>query len=216
MSNEALFGKLAQAVIDGEPEDAVELAEQALDQGLDPLACINQGLTVGITRVGELFADGEYFLPDLIIGGEAMKMALAILEPALAGDQSREVLGRVVLGTVRGDLHEIGKTLVGTMLTANGFLVTDIGIDKPASEFVAAVKEAGATLVGASALLTTTMPEQQRIIEALAEAGLGGQVKVMVGGAPVTRNWAEKIGADGYAEDAITAVTVAKRLVGAV
>jgi corrinoid protein of di/trimethylamine methyltransferase len=216
MSNEALFGELAQAVIDGEPEDAVELAEQALDQGLDPLACINQGLTVGITRVGELFADGEYFLPDLIIGGEAMKMALAILEPALAGDQSREVLGRVVLGTVRGDLHEIGKTLVGTMLTANGFLVTDIGIDKPASEFVAAVKEAGATLVGASALLTTTMPEQQRIIEALAEAGLGGQVKVMVGGAPVTRNWAEKIGADGYAEDAITAVTVAKRLVGAV
>jgi corrinoid protein of di/trimethylamine methyltransferase len=216
MSNEALFGELAQAVIDGEPEDAVELAEQALDQGLDPLACINQGLTVGITRVGELFADGEYFLPDLIIGGEAMKMALAILEPALAGDQSREVLGRVVLGTVQGDLHEIGKTLVGTMLTANGFLVTDIGIDKPASEFVAAVKETGATLVGASALLTTTMPEQQRIIEALAEAGLGGQVKVMVGGAPVTRNWAEKIGADGYAEDAITAVTVAKRLVGAV
>jgi corrinoid protein of di/trimethylamine methyltransferase len=216
MSNEALFGELAQAVIDGEPEDAVELAEQALDQGLDPLACINQGLTVGITRVGELFADGEYFLPDLIIGGEAMKMALAILEPALAGDQSREVLGRVVLGTVQGDLHEIGKTLVGTMLTANGFLVTDIGIDKPASEFVAAVKETGATLVGASALLTTTMPEQQRIIEALAEAGLGGQVKVMVGGAPVTRNWAEKIGADGYAEDAITAVTVAKRLVAAV
>ena len=144
-----------------------------------------------------------------------MKAALAILEPALAGDQEREVLGRVVLGTVEGDLHEIGKTLVGTMLTANGFVVTDIGINKPAADFVAAVKEANATLVGASALLTTTMPEQQKIIEALKEAGLRGQVKVMVGGAPVTQIWAEKIGADGYAKDAIAAVALTKRLVGA-
>ena len=213
--SEELLDKLTQAVIDGEPEDAEELAKQALDQGLDPLVCINEGLTRGIDRVGELFASGEYFLPDLIIGGEAMKMALAILEPALAADQEREVAGRVVLGTVKGDLHEIGKTLVGTMLTANGFLVTDIGIDKPAADFVAAVKETNATLVGASALLTTTIPEQQRIIEALAEAGLRARVKVMVGGAPVTQSWADKIGADGYAKDAIAAVAVAKRLVGA-
>jgi methanogenic corrinoid protein MtbC1 len=143
-----------------------------------------------------------------------MKAALAVLEPALAEDQERDVVGQVVLGTVEGDLHEIGKTLVGTMLTANGFLVADIGIDKPAADFVAAVKETNATLVGASALLTTTMPEQQRIIEALAEAGLRARVKVMVGGAPVTQSWADKIGADGYAKDAIAAVTVAKRLVG--
>jgi corrinoid protein of di/trimethylamine methyltransferase len=215
MSQEETISKLAQSVIDGEPEDAEALAQQALDQGLDPLTCINEGLTAGIQRVGELFADGEYYLPDLIIGGEAMKAALTILEPALAGDQAREVLGRVVLGTVAGDLHEIGKTLVGTMLTANGFLVTDIGIDKPTSEFVDAVKTSEATLVGASALLTTTMPEQQKLVEALAEAGLRDQVKVMVGGAPVTQGWAEKIGADGYAEDAIAAVAVAKRLVGA-
>jgi corrinoid protein of di/trimethylamine methyltransferase len=213
--SEELLDKLAQAVIDGEPEDAEELARQALDQGLDPLMCINEGLTTGIDRVGELFASGEYFLPDLIIGGEAMKVALAVLEPALAEDQEREVVGRVVLGTVEGDLHEIGKTLVGTMLTANGFLVTDIGIDKPAADFVAAVRETNATLVGASALLTTTIPEQQRIIEALAEAGLRARVKVMVGGAPVTQSWADKIGADGYAKDAIAAVAVAKRLVGA-
>jgi corrinoid protein of di/trimethylamine methyltransferase len=213
--SEELLDKLAQAVIDGEPEDAEELAKQALDQGLDPLVCINEGLTRGIDRVGELFASGEYFLPDLIIGGEAMKVALAVLEPALAEDQEREVVGRVVLGTVEGDLHEIGKTLVGTMLTANGFLVTDIGIDKPAADFVAAVRETNATLVGASALLTTTIPEQQRIIEALAEAGLRARVKVMVGGAPVTQSWADKIGADGYAKDAIAAVAVAKRLVGA-
>jgi methanogenic corrinoid protein MtbC1 len=137
------------------------------------------------------------------------------LEPALAEDQEREVVGRVVLGTVAGDLHEIGKTLVGTMLTANGFLVTDIGIDKPAADFVAAVRETNATLVGASALLTTTIPEQQRIIEALAEAGLRARVKVMVGGAPVTQSWADKIGADGYAKDAIAAVALARRLVGA-
>jgi len=214
MSQE-MFDKLAEAVIDGEPEDAVELAQQALDAGLDPLECINQGLTKGIDRVGALFAEGEYYLPDLIIGGEAMKDALAILEPALAANQEREVTGRVVLGTVEGDLHEIGKTLVGTMLTANGFEVTDIGIDKPASEFIAAVKEANATLIGASALLTTTIPEQQKIIEALVEAGLRDKVKVMVGGAPVTQAWADKIGADGYAEDAIAAVSVAKKLVGA-
>ena len=155
MSQE-MFEKLAQAVIDGEPEDAVELAQQALDAGLDPLECINKGLSKGIDRVGALFAEGEYYLPDLIIGGEAMKDALTVLEPALAANQEREVTGRVVLGTVQGDLHEIGKTLVGTMLTANGFEVTDIGIDKPASEFIAAVKESNATLIGASALLTTT------------------------------------------------------------
>ena len=213
MSEEEILKKLAQAVIDGEPEDAVELAQQALDQGLDPLTCINQGLTAGIERVGELFAEGAYYLPDLVIGGEAMKGALAILEPALVGDQERKVLARVVLGTVEGDLHEIGKTLVGTMLTANDFLVNDIGIDKSAADFVAAVKETNATLVGASALLTTTMPQQQKIIEALKEAGLRDQVKIMVGGAPVTKSWAEKIGADGYAEDAIAAVALAKQLV---
>lgn len=214
MSQE-MFEKLAQAVIDGESEDAVELAQQALDAGLDPLECINKGLSKGIDRVGVLFAEGEYYLPDLIIGGEAMKDALSVLEPALAANQTREVTGRVVLGTVEGDLHEIGKTLVGTMLTANGFQVTDIGIDKPASEFIAAVKESNATLIGASALLTTTIPEQQKIVEALAEAGLRDKVKVMVGGAPVTQAWADKIGADGYAEDAIAAVAVAKKLVGA-
>lgn len=212
--SEEMYGKLAQAVIDGEPEEAEELARQALDQGLDPLECINQGLTPGINRVGELFSSGEYFLPHLIIGGEAMKAALAVLEPALVRNQGRNVLGRVVLGTVQGDMHEIGKTLVGTMLTANGFLVTDIGIDKPAADFVAAVKENNATLIGASALLTTTMPEQKKIIEELKEAGLRDQVKVMVGGAPTSESWAEKIGADGYAEDAIESIALARKLVG--
>jgi 5-methyltetrahydrofolate--homocysteine methyltransferase len=212
---ENVLVKLTQAVVDGEPEEAEELARQALEEGLDPLTCINEGLTPGIDRVGELFATGEYFLPDLIIGGDAMKAALQVLEPALTGDQGRDILGHVVLGTVEGDLHEIGKTLVGTMLTANGFQVTDIGVDKPASEFVAAVQASGATLVGASALLTTTMLHQRHVIEALQEAGLRDKVKVMIGGAPVTESWAGTIGADGYAEDAISAVALAKALVGA-
>jgi corrinoid protein of di/trimethylamine methyltransferase len=214
MSQQEILNKLSQAVIDGEPEEAAEIAQQALDEGLDPLLCINEGLTPGMTRVGELFESGEYFLPDLIIGGEAMKFALEVLEPALVEGTARQVLGHVVLGTVEGDLHEIGKTLVGTLLTANGFQVTDIGIDKSASDFVTAVKETGANVVGASALLTTTMPQQEKIIEALREAGLRERVKVMVGGAPVTAGWAEKVGADGYAEDAISAVGLAKTLVG--
>ena len=127
---EEIYEKLAQAVIEGEPEEAEELAKQALAQGADPLACINEGLMKGIQEVGELFSKGEYYLPELIIGADAMKAALDVLEPALMGDQKREVVGHVVLGTVAGDLHEIGKTLVGTMLTANGFKVTDIGVDK--------------------------------------------------------------------------------------
>ena len=210
---EEMYKKLAQTVVDGESEDAAALAKQALDQGLDPLVCITNGLTKGIQKVGELFASGEYFLPELIIGADAMKAALEILEPALVDDQKREVAGTVVLGTVEGDLHEIGKTLVGTMLTANGFRVVDIGADKSTSEFIAAVKESDANLVGASALLTTTMLQQEKLIEALKEAGMRDRVKVMVGGAPVTDSFAKQIGADGYAEDAISAVDLAMRLV---
>ena len=212
---EEIYEKLAQAVLEGEPEEAEELAKQALEQGVDPLACINQGLMKGIQEVGDLFSKGEYYLPELIIGADAMKAALDVLEPALVGDQKREVVGRVVLGTVEGDLHEIGKTLVGTMLTANGFKVTDIGVDKKPEDFIAAIKETQADIVGASALLTTTMLQQEKLIRALEEAGLRDQVKVMVGGAPVTDQFAEKIGADGYAEDAISAVNLAFRLVDA-
>lgn len=210
-----MYEKLAQAVINGEPEDAEALAKEALDKGLDPLKCITLGLTKGIQKVGELFASGEYFLPELIIGADAMKVALDILEPQLVGDQQREVVGRVVLGTVEGDLHEIGKTLVGTMLTANGFQVTDIGVDQPVEEFIKAAKEKNATIIGASALLTTTMIQQEKLIKAFEEAGMRDKVKIMVGGAPVTQNYADQIKADGYAEDAISAVDVAFRLADA-
>ena len=210
-----MFEKLAQVVIKGEPEEAIVLAKEALAQGLDPLECITNGLTKGIQIVGELFETGEYYLPDLIIGADAMQNALEILEPALVAGQEREVVARVVLGTVEGDLHEIGKTLVGTMLTANGFQVKDIGVDQPPSAFIEAIKEFDATIVGASALLTTTMLQQEKLIKALQEAGIRQKVKVMVGGAPVTQAHAEKIGADGYSEDAISAVDLAFRLADA-
>lgn len=210
-----MFGRLAQAVVDGEPEDAAAIARKALEQGLDPMECITHGLTKGIQKVGELFSCGDYYLPELIIGADAMKAAMDVLEPALVGDQKREVVAKVVLGTVQGDLHEIGKTLVGTMLTANGFQVKDIGVDQPASAFIEAVKEIDATIIGASALLTTTMLQQEKLIQALEEAGLRDQVKVMLGGAPVTEAFAKKAGADGYAEDAISAVNLAFRLADA-
>jgi corrinoid protein of di/trimethylamine methyltransferase len=210
-----MYKRLAQAVIEGEPEEAEALAKEALEQGLDPLTCITEGLTVGIQEVGKLFASGEYFLPDLIIGADAMKVALDVLEPMLAGDQQRDVVGRIVLGTVEGDLHEIGKTLVGTMLIANGFQVTDIGVDKKPEEFIAAIKETDADIVGASALLTTTMLQQKKLIDSLEEAGLRERVKVMIGGAPVTEGFAKEIGADGYAEDAISSVDLAFRLIDA-
>jgi len=212
---EEMHQRLAQAVIDGEPEDAESLAKEALRQNLDPLACITYGLTPGIQEVGKLFSSGEYFLPELIIGADAMKQALDVLEPAMLGDQKREVVGTIVLGTVEGDLHEIGKTLVGTMLTANGFKVIDIGVDKTADEFINAIKDADADMVGASALLTTTMLQQKKLISELEAAGLRNKVKVMVGGAPVTESFAREIGADGYAEDAISAVDIAFRLVDA-
>lgn len=212
---EEIYKRLAQAVIEGEPEDAEALAKEALEQGLDPLECITEGLTAGIQQVGKLFASGEYFLPDLIIGADAMKVALDVLEPMLAGDQQRDVVGRIVLGTVEGDLHEIGKTLVGTMLTANGFLVTDIGVDKKPEEFIAAIKETDADIVGASALLTTTMLQQKKLVDLLEETGLREKVKVMIGGAPVTEAFAKEIGADGYAEDAISSVDLAFRLIDA-
>jgi corrinoid protein of di/trimethylamine methyltransferase len=213
--SEELYKKLMQAVIDGEPEDAEQFAKDALDQKVDALDCINQALMPGIQKVGELFSSGEYFLPELIIGADAMKAALDVLEPALMGGQERDVVGRVVLGTVEGDLHEIGKTLVGTMLTANGFQVFDIGVDQGAEAFVQAAKEHKADIIGASALLTTTMLQQKKIIEALDDAGLRSSVKVMIGGAPVTDRYAEEIGADGYAEDAISAVDIAYRLMDA-
>ena len=214
--SEELFKRMARAIIEGDGEAADAVARESLGLGVDPLESINKGFTAGMDVVGELYSTGEYFLPDLILGGEAMKAALSVLEPALqASGQQRKVLGVVVLGTVKGDIHEIGKALVGSMLAAHGFKVYDLGIDVEASTFVTKAREFGADIVALSALLTTTMLRQREVIEHLAEAGLRERVKVMVGGCPVTQGWADQIGADGFAEDATGAVAVAKRLVAA-
>jgi len=211
-----LFPKMAQSIIDGDSDVAVALANQAVAAGLDPLDAISKGYVIGVNTVGDAFSRGDAFLPELVMAGEAMKAAIAVLEPEMAKRGThRQILGKVVLATVEGDIHEIGKTLVGTMLSASGFQVYDLGVDVSSAKILAKVKEVDADLVGLSALLTTTMVKQREVIDVLDKEGLRRKVKVMVGGAPVTREWVQKIEADGYSEDAIGAVSVAKKLVGA-
>lgn len=207
---------MKQSVIDGDVDVAEELARRALAEGIDPLEAVNQGYLPGMQQVGIEFGAKNLFLPDVVIAAEAMKKAAAILEPEMTrlGSQ-RTVAGRVVLGTVKGDIHEIGKSLVGTLLSANGFEIYDLGVDVPFAKFAEKAREVNADIVGVSALLTTTMAGQQNVIEALDDLGLRPKVKVMVGGAPVTREWADKIGADGYSGDALGAVELAKSLVAA-
>jgi corrinoid protein of di/trimethylamine methyltransferase len=211
-----IFSEMKQSVIDGDVDVAEELARRALAEGIDPLEAVNQGYLPGMQQVGIEFGAKNLFLPDVVIAAEAMKKAAAILEPEMTrrGSQ-RTVAGRVVLGTVKGDIHEIGKSLVGTLLSANGFEIYDLGVDVPFAKFAEKAREVNADIVGVSALLTTTMAGQQNVIEALDDLGLRPKVKVMVGGAPVTREWADKIGADGYSGDALGAVALAKSLVAA-
>ena len=214
MSDE-LFAQMKQTVIDGEAEEAAALAQKGLDAGLAPGDILDEGFVKGIEEVGDLFARGEFFLPELVQGAEAMKAAVAVLDPELAKRGAhRSTAGIVVVGTVKGDIHDIGKTLVATMLSASGFQVHDLGVDVPPERFAHKAREVGAAIVGVSALLTTTMVNQKAVIEALDDLGLRPQVRVMVGGAPVTRAYAEQIGAEGYAEDAIGAVAEAKRILG--
>lgn len=216
MSVDDLFRAMAQSIIDGEPEDAERLARESLAQNVDPLEAINMGFVPGVNEVGKGFGCGELFLPDLVRAGAAMKAAVVILEPEMARrGGERESAGTVVLGTVKGDIHEIGKTLVGTMLSASGFQVHDLGVNVSPEAFVEKASEVDADLVGISALLTTTMRGQRTVVEALDKAGLRPKIKVMVGGAPVTADWAKQVGADGFSEDAIGAVQVARELAGA-
>ncbi len=213
--SEELYKQMAQSIIDGEKEIAVELAEKSLELKMHPLDTITQGFVVGVNYIGDQFGKGEAFLPELVMAGEAMKAAVAVLEPELLKlGEAREMMGRVVLATVEGDIHEIGKTLVGTMLSASGFEVTDLGVDQPADKIIGKALELDAQIIGMSALLTTTMVRQREVIEELDKEGLRPRIKVMVGGAPITKDWADKIKADGTAEDAVGAVQLAKKLVG--
>jgi corrinoid protein of di/trimethylamine methyltransferase len=207
---------MAQSIVDGDSDVSAALARQAIEAGVDPLEAITQGFVMGVNQVGEAFAKGDAFLPELVMAGEAMKAAVSTLEPEMQKrGLQRTMLGKVVLATVEGDIHEIGKSLVGTMLSASGFQVYDMGVDVPTAKIIAKAKEVDADIVGLSALLTTTMVKQKEVIEELDKQGLRKKIKVMVGGAPVTRDWVQKIEADGYSEDAIGAVGIAKQLVGA-
>jgi len=214
MSSE-LLQAITDSVVAGDPDATVAGTRQALEAGIEPLRIINEGLVPGMRIVGDKYSSGEYFLPNLIVSASGMKQAMALLEPELkARREEVRSAGKVVIGTVRGDIHEIGKSLVATMLAANGFEVHDLGVDVSAERFVDTVRQTGADLVGLSALLTTTMMGQKKIIEELERAGLRGGVKVMVGGAPVSQAFADSIGADGYAQDAVAAVELATRLAG--
>lgn len=212
--SDALLEKITQNLIECQPEQTVESTREALEKGLDPLVIINQGLMPGMDVIGEKFQTGEYFLPQMVIAARAMQEALKLLEPELKNRQeSVESRGTLVIGTVEGDIHEIGKSLVASLMSANGFTVHDLGIDVSPEVFIEKVKETKATLLGLSALLTTTMTSQRKVIQALEEAGIRDQVKVMVGGAPVTEEWADSIGADGYADDVMGAILLSKQLV---
>lgn len=210
---ESLLAKQQRAIIEGDRNAATELAERAIASGADLRACIERGFVAGIEEVGRLWEEGEYFLPELVQSAEALKAAMGVLRPELLKQGERaSVSGRVVIGTVQGDIHDIGKTLVATFLEANGFEVIDLGKDVPLKHFVDVAEQEGAQIIGLSALLTTTMPGQAEVVRMCDERGLRPGVAVMIGGAPVTRRYAESIGADGFAANAVDAVSEARRL----
>jgi corrinoid protein of di/trimethylamine methyltransferase len=213
MNQDELLCQLQKSVIEGDPEQASSYTHFLLEEGVDPLKIIDRALVPGIQFTGKQFSCGEMFLPDLMLASEAMQTSLKVCNPELQRrGVVRQSLGRVILGTVSGDIHEIGKNLVGTLLSANGFEVFDLGVNVPIETFIQKAQELNADLVGISALLTTTMDGQRKVIEAMEQVHLRPTVKVIIGGAPVTEGWAKEIGADGYSEDAIGAVELAKQL----
>jgi corrinoid protein of di/trimethylamine methyltransferase len=215
MTKEDLFKEMARAIVEGDRQSAEALAQDALDRKLDLHEVVEKGYIPGIQKVGDLWESGEYFLPELITSAECMKAAMAVLRPALERASLADVsLAKVVIGTIEGDIHDIGKNLVGSMLSANGFEVADLGADVKLERFVQAALDMKADFICLSALLTTTMLGQRRFMEILKERGLRDRFKVLVGGAPVNQKWADSIGADGYAENAPAAVKLAQSLRG--
>jgi corrinoid protein of di/trimethylamine methyltransferase len=202
---------LYDAVLNGDAKTAKSVTEQALAAGTEPLHLVQEFMMPAMAEVGRRFECNDYFVPELLLSARAMKAALELIRPLLVASGA-EPVGRVALGTVRGDLHDIGKNLVGAMLEGGGYEVIDLGVNVTPEQFVAAVKEKNANIVAMSALLTTTMPAMRTTIEALQQAGVRQQVKVLVGGAPISQKYAEEIGADGYSESAAGAVAAAKKV----
>jgi trimethylamine corrinoid protein len=212
--SEELYEKMKESVREGEEEDARALAEDALAQGLPLKRIMDEGFLAGIQEAGKLYADGVYFLPDLMCAADSMKAALAVLEDEIKKPTSEiKSKGTVIMATVQGDVHDIGKVIVGSMLTASGYSVSDLGVSVQNDDVIKAVAEQKPDFLALSALLTTTMEEQGNVIGLLKNNGLRDGTKVIVGGAPVTREFGEKIGADGYSDDAVSAVTLADALI---
>jgi 5-methyltetrahydrofolate--homocysteine methyltransferase len=207
------FGKLQEAVLAGNSAVAVAAARQALSEGADPLDLVLHGISPAMAEVGRLFEAGDYFVPELLISARATKEVFVLIRPLLV-KQGAQPTGRVVLGTVQGDLHDIGKNLVAALLEGCGFEVIDLGVNVSPEKFITAVADKKAQIVGLSALLTTTLPAMKTTLDAFRSAGLRDRVKVMIGGAPVTQSFADTIGADGYGENAASAVQLARRLIG--
>jgi 5-methyltetrahydrofolate--homocysteine methyltransferase len=207
------FKEMQDALIKGNAAKVKELTESAVAEGCSPADVLNEGLIPGMAVIGERFKKNEVYVPEVLIAARAMKAGLAIIKPLLAAAKV-EPIGKVIIGTVKGDLHDIGKNLVSMMLEGAGFEVIDAGVDVTPEKFVAIAKESGAKLIGLSALLTTTMPSMKDTIDRLTSEGIRNDFKVMIGGAPVTQRYADEIGADGYAADASSAVDLAKSLLG--
>lgn len=210
----SIIANLKKVVVEGDVEKAKEFAEKALDLGIDPLKAISEGLAEGAKEVGDKFSKGEAFLADLIMAGEAMKAGISILLPKIREERKeRKTLGKVIIGTVRGDIHSIGKDIVATLLEAEGFEVINMGEDVPTERFIETVKQHKPHILGLSSLLTATMPMQKEVIDALKKEGLRDHVKVLIGGGPTTSKWAKEIGADGWAGDAVSAVKLARDII---
>jgi 5-methyltetrahydrofolate--homocysteine methyltransferase len=202
--------QLHDAVVNGDAKAAHALTRQALAEGIDPSQLVNQQMVPAMAEVGRRFEANEYFVPELLISARAMKSALELIRPLLTARGDKPI-GRVVIGTVKGDLHDIGKNLVASMLEGGGFEVIDLGVNVPPEKFIATIKEKNANIIAMSALLTTTMPSMKSTIDALKEAGVREQVKILICGAPITQKYADEIGADGFSESAAGAVAVAKK-----
>jgi corrinoid protein of di/trimethylamine methyltransferase len=216
LQREVIFEDLVNAVLSFDSQKVTDATRRALDLGVDPVDIIEQGLTKALRIVGKKYEDGEFFLMHLVAAAEPVQRVIKdILQPEMLKRKTEmKTLGKIVLGTVAGDIHDIGKNIVGAMLFAAGFEIYDLGKDVPTEQFVSKAKEQNAHIVGASALLSTCLPMQEEIVKGVIKAGFRDKVKLMFGGAPVTQEWTKEIGGDGYAEDAVEAGKVAKRLLG--
>jgi 5-methyltetrahydrofolate--homocysteine methyltransferase len=205
------MNEIAEALMKGKANDVKAMVQKALEEGAAPAAILNQGMLAGMSVIGERFKKNEVYVPEVLIAARAMKAGMSVLQPKLVAAGVKPI-GTAVIGTVKGDLHDIGKNLVGMMLEGAGFKVVDQGIDVPPQKFIEGARASGATVIGVSALLTTTMTNMKDVVEAVKASDLAGKVKVMIGGAPVTQAFCDEIGANGYAPDAASAADLAKKL----